>query len=85
MIDLNENIIIAVIHINDFSQIGNIKFLSNRLSSVYGKNNYELFMKREIKKENLLYDIDDGIIKELPATGLQLSKGISSFNEDNIT
>lgn len=29
------------------------------------------------------YDIDEGILKELPATGLQLSKGISSFDESS--
>ena len=37
------------------------------------------------EKENLLYDMDDGIIKELPATGLRLPKGISPFNDNNLT
>lgn len=40
-------------------------------------------MQTEIAKGNLLYDIDEGILKELPATGLQLSKGISSFDESS--
>jgi hypothetical protein len=34
-------------------------------------------MQTEIAKGNLLYDIDEGIIKRLPATGLQSPKGIS--------
>ena len=82
--DLNENPIIASITLDDKGQIGNIEFLSNRLSSAYGKNNYDDFMKREIDKGNLLYDIDEGIKKELPSTGLQLPKGISSFSVDNV-
>ena len=40
-------------------------------------------MKTEIAKGNLLYDIDEGIIKELPTTRLQLPKGISSSVDTN--
>lgn len=81
--DANERPIIASIEVNYDGQIGNIDFLSNRLTSAYGKNNYDRFMKTEIAKGNLLYDIDEGIIKELPATRLQSPKGISSFADTN--
>lgn len=81
--DANERPIIASIEVNYDGQIGNIDFLSNRLTSAYGKNNYDRFMKTEIAKGNLLYDIDEGIIKELPATRLQSPKGISSFVDTN--
>lgn len=81
--DANERPIIASIEVNYNGQIGNIDFLSNRLTSAYGKNNYDRFMKTEIAKGNLLYDIDEGIIKELPATRLQSPKGISSFVDTN--
>lgn len=79
--DKKERPIIASIKLNYDGQIGNIDFLSNRLTSAYGKNNYDKFMQTEIAKGNLLYDIDEGIIKELPTTRLQSSKGISSFDE----
>lgn len=79
--DTKERPIIASIELNYDGQIGNIDFLSNRLTSAYGKNNYDRFMQTEIAKGNLLYDIDEGIIKELPTTRLQSSKGISSFDE----
>lgn len=81
--DANERPIIASIEVNYDGQIGNIDFLSNRLTSAYGKNNYDRFMKTEIAKGNLLYDIDEGIIKELPATRLQSPKGINSFVDTN--
>jgi hypothetical protein len=81
--DTNERPIIASIEVNYNGQIGNIDFLSNRLTSAYGKNNYDRFMKTEIAKGNLLYDIDEGIIKELPTTRLQLPKGISSSVDTN--
>lgn len=81
--DSSSRPIIASIEIDYNGQIGDIDFLSNRLTSAYGKNNYDRFMQTEIAKGNLLYDIDEGILKELPATGLQLSKGISSFDESS--
>ncbi len=81
--DTYERPIIASIEINYDGQIGNIDFLSNRLTSAYGKNNYDRFMQTEIAKGNLLYDIDEGIIKELPTTRLQSPKGISSSVDTN--
>lgn len=80
--DKNERPIIASIKVDDQGRIGNIDFLTNRLASTYGKDNYDRFMQTEIAKGNLLYDIDEGIIKELPAsTRLQLPEGFSSFDE----
>ena len=80
--DKNERPILASIKIDNKGRIGDIDFLSNKLTSAYGKNNYDRFMQTEIEKGNLLYDIDEGIIKELPtSTRLQLPEGISSFDE----
>lgn len=81
--DTSERPIIASIEVNYDGQIGKIDFLSNRLTSAYGKNNYDRFMQTEIEKGNMLYDIDEGIIKELPTTRLQSPKGISSFVDAN--
>lgn len=86
--DKFERPIIASIEMNYKGQIGNIEFLFNRLTSAYGKNNYDSFMQGEIAKGNLLYDIDEGIIKELPtSTRLQLPEGISSSVDtvDNVS
>ena len=80
--DKMERPIIASIEMDYKGRIGNIDFLSNRLTSAYGKNNYDRFMQTEIAKGNLLYDIDEGIIKELPtSTRLQSSEGLNSFDE----
>ena len=86
--DKKERPIIASIEMDYNGRIGNVEFLSNRLTSAYGKNNYDRFMQTEIAKGNLLYDIDEGIIKELPAsTRLQLSEGLNSFSDtvDNVS
>lgn len=84
--DKAERPIIASIEVNYKGQIGNIEFLSNRLTSVYGKNNYDRFMQTEISKGNLLYDIDEGIIKELPtSTRLQSPEGLNSLINNSIT
>ena len=86
--DKLERPVIVSIEINKRGQIGNVEFMSNRLTSAYGKDNYDRFMKTEIAKGNLLYDIDEGIIKELPAsTRLQLSEGLNSLADtvDNVS
>ena len=82
--DLDRPIIVSI-QIDSDGQVGDIKFFSNEMTSAYGKRNYEEFMDREIAKGNLLYDIDEGIIKEPPATGLQLSKGIGSSDVSSTT
>lgn len=86
--DKMERPVIASIEINYKGQIGNIDFLSNRLTSAYGKNNYDRFMQTEITKENLLYDIDEGIIKELPTSArVQFPEGLNSSVDtvDNVS
>lgn len=35
------------------------------MTSAYGRNNYDKFMQDNIKNGNLLYDIDQGIIKKI--------------------
>ena len=79
--DKLERPVIASIEMNYEGKIGTIDFLSNRLTSAYGKNNYDDFMKREIAKGNLLYDIDEGIIKELAQTRVQFPASPNSSEE----
>ena len=55
---------------------------TNVLTSVYGRNNYDKFMKNNIAKGNLLYDIDEGIIKRSDGK-LQLRPTTST--NDNIS
>ena len=91
--------IIASIKIDGTGTINDIEIDSNVLTSAYGRNNYDAFMQRNIAKGNLLYDIDEGIIKRSdgklqlrPTTssktdiqGLQLSNNISSSVDNNTT
>ena len=86
--DLADNLerpIIASILIDDKGRIGNVDFFTNNLTSAYGKSDYESYMEREINKGNLLYDIDDGIIKELAQTRVQSSTSPNSLHPDNST
>lgn len=81
--DLSDNAdrqIIASILIDSEGRIGNIDFLSNELTSAYGKNNYDEYMKKEIAKGNLLYDIDEGKIKELAHARVKSSESPSPIN-----
>lgn len=63
--DKNGNIVLASIKIDGKGYISDIYLDSNVMTSAYGKNNYDKFMKNNINKGNLLYDIDEGIIKKL--------------------
>ncbi len=72
----------------ELEQSSSFSFDNNVMTSAYGRNNYEEFMRKNIDNGNLLYDIDEGIIKELPAsTRLQLSEGLSSSVDtvDNVS
>lgn len=80
--DKNDNIIVASIKIDGKGQINDIAIDSNVLTSAYGKNNYDRFMQENIKKGNLLYDIDDGIIKKTNTPRLELPNDISSRKTD---
>lgn len=62
--DKNDNIIVASIKLDGKGTIQDIRFDTNVMTSAYGKSgNYDYFMKDNIAKGNLLYDIDEGIIK----------------------
>lgn len=61
--DKQDRPIIASIKIDGKGVINNIEIDSNVMTSAYGKDNYDSFMKKNIANGNMLYDIDDGIIK----------------------
>ena len=63
--DSHDRPIIASIRIDGKGNINNVEIDSNVMTSAYGRNNYDQFMQRNIKKGNLLYDIDEGIIKRI--------------------
>lgn len=62
--DKQDRPIIASIKIDGTGQINDIEFDSNVMTSAYGRNNYDEFMKKNIAKGNLLYDRDEGITKK---------------------
>lgn len=82
--DNSERPIIVSILIDDNGRIGNIDFITNSLTSAYGKRDYDDYMKREIEKGNMLYDIDEGIKKELAQTRVQFPTSPNSLNEQVI-
>ncbi len=63
--DKNDNIVIASIKIDGKGMVKDIQIDSNVMTSAYGKDKYDKFMKNNIVKGNLLYDIDDGIINTI--------------------
>ena len=64
--DKNDNIIVASIKIDGKGTIQDVRLDTNVMTSAYGKSgNYDYFMKDNISKGNLLYDIDDGIIQKI--------------------
>ncbi len=66
--DNQERPIIASIKINGKGQINSVQIDTNVMTSAYGRNNYDNFMQENISKGNLLYDIDEGIIKKSDTT-----------------
>ena len=80
--DKQDRPVIASIKIDGTGRINDIEFDSNVMTSAYGRNNYDEFMKRNIKKGNLLYDIDEGIIKRISGK-LQLRPTDSSYKRVN--
>lgn len=80
--DNQERPIIASIKIDGKGTINNIDIDSNVITSGYGRNNYDAFMKRNIAKGNLLYDIDEGIIKR---TDRKLQLRPTSSTNNNIS
>ena len=66
--DLSDNqnrTIIASIKIDGKGTVNDIRIDTNVLTSAYGRNNYDKFMQDNIKEGNLLYDVDQGIIKKI--------------------
>lgn len=63
MADNQERPVIASIKIDGRCQINDVQMDSNVMTSAYGRNNYDKFMKENIAQGNLLYDIDEGITK----------------------
>ena len=65
LIDNENRPVIASIKMNGEGRIGDRFVKTNVLTSVYGRNNYEKFIKGNIENNKILYDKDEGIIKEL--------------------
>ena len=65
LFDKNDNIIIVSIKIDGKGMVKDIQIDTHVMTSAYGKDNYETFMKNNIVKGNLLYDIDEGIINTI--------------------
>lgn len=65
LIDRENRPVIASIKMNGKGKVHNKKINTNVLTSFYGKDNYDTFIKNNIEGGNLIYDKDKGIIKEL--------------------
>ena len=63
--DKQDRTIIASIKIDGKGNVNDIRINTNVMTSAYGKDNYDKFMQDNIKNGNLLYDIDQGIIKKI--------------------
>ena len=57
--------IIASIKINGKGTIRDLRINTNVMTSVYGKDNFNNFLEKNIIKENILYDKNKGIIKKI--------------------
>lgn len=76
--DKQDRTVIIAIKINGIGKVNNIEIDSNVMASAYGRNNYDKFMKDNIKNGNLLYDIDQGVIKKVTGARLQLPRTSNS-------
>lgn len=63
--DKQDRTIIASIKIDGKGNVNDVRIDTNVMTSAYGRNNYDKFMQDNIKAGNLLYDIDQGIIKKI--------------------
>ncbi len=82
--DNQDRPVIASIKIDGTGRINDVFINSNVLTSAYGRNNYDKFMQDNISKGNLLYDIDEGIIKRVTGGRLQSPTfDNSSINNDS--
>lgn len=76
--DKNDNTIIASIKIDGKGLVNNILIDTNVMTSAYGKDNYEAWMDKNLKKGKLLYDIDRGVIKKVDVARFQLPRSTNS-------
>ena len=90
--DLSDNqdrSVIVSLKIDGKGYIENIEIDTNVMTSAYGRNNYDNWMKKHQEEGNIVYDIDRGYIdtKKLGAIpGLQLPNNNSKFiNESDTT
>lgn len=74
--------VIASIKIDGTGRVNDIMIDTNVMTSAYGRNNYDKFMQDNIKNENLLYDIDRGVIKKVTGARLQLPR-TSNFSTND--
>lgn len=65
LIDKENRPVIASIKMNGIGRIDEQFIKTNVLTSVYGRNNYDNFIKNSVENGCLLYDKEKGIIKEL--------------------
>lgn len=84
--DKQDRPIIASVKIDGTGRLNDVEILSNVMTSAYGRNNYDAYMQRNIKEGNLVYDIDEGIIKENLTDGarLQLSRTTNEVSNNSI-
>lgn len=96
--DKQDRPVIASIKIDGKGQINNIEIDTNVLTSAYGKDNYDSFMKKNIANGNMLYDIDEdakkrsgGKLQLRPTTStkgdntrIQYPRGVTPFSTSNI-
>ena len=80
--DNQERPIIASIKIDGKGTVQDVRIDTNVMTSAYGRNNYDQFMQDNIAKGNLLYDIDEGIIKRSDGK-LQLQPTTSNEKTSN--
>jgi len=66
--------VIASIKIDGTGRVNDIMIDTNVMTSAYGRNNYDKFMRDNIKNDNLLYDVDRGVIKKVTGARLQLPR-----------
>ena len=87
--DLSDNQnrqVIASIKIDGKGYVNDIKIDTNVMTSAYGRNNYDSWMKNHQENGDIVYDIDRGFItqKRDNVQGLQLPNEVISSN-NNIT
>lgn len=86
LIDKENRPVIASIKMNGRGIVNDKKINTNVLTSVYGRNNYNNFIKNSIENDNLLYDKEKGIIKELgigDRIQFPMSKSSKQITSDN--